>query len=306
MVSHSASTKAATAPSTAPSTSNSSASGTTIQNPFVRQLGRLFVNRSSPVLLTTSDGRWFSRRRPLSSSELASAASGRSSLGVYSVAPDGTSRWAMIDLDRDEDVPKLLAVARTLDPRNTLVETSRRGIHVWVVHHPVPWVESHLFGRSLLQRAGIEKTEVNPKGPDLTAVRLPGSRHPKTGCVYPIIDPQTGEIVPLEEAVMALVPLPLPETGTLYRLEPPRPIRYTGPLTDHQELVQEVSKYVELKFYGPERATGRCPFHEDRHPSFGVLGGYFRCFANCLGEGRSSGGLNAFRARARERGLRDH
>ncbi|MGI8483562.1 MAG: CHC2 zinc finger domain-containing protein [Thermomicrobiales bacterium] len=42
---------------------------------------------------------------------------------------------------------------------------------------------------------------------------------------------------------------------------------------------------------------GRCPFHDDRHPSLSILGGFWRCWAGC-----GEGGVNAFRALEKQRG----
>ncbi|GIW03573.1 MAG: hypothetical protein KatS3mg059_0193 [Thermomicrobiales bacterium] len=41
----------------------------------------------------------------------------------------------------------------------------------------------------------------------------------------------------------------------------------------------EVERYSRMRYYGPERAIDRCLFHEDTQPGFGVIGGYWRCFA---------------------------
>src|SRR5436190_1475639 len=72
----------------------------------------------------------------------------------------------------------------------------------------------------------------------------------------------------------------------------------------HEALMAEVTKFTDMTYYGPQMARGRCPFHHpDNHPSFAVKEQWWRCFKGCLGADRSRGGLNAFRARCRERGL---
>jgi len=44
------------------------------------------------------------------------------------------------------------------------------------------------------------------------------------------------------------------------------------------DIVEVVSDYVELRKVG-KTYMGRCPFHDDRHPSFAVYSdGYYRCF----------------------------
>jgi len=49
-------------------------------------------------------------------------------------------------------------------------------------------------------------------------------------------------------------------------------------------VLEFVSQYVDLKQIG-SGAIGRCPFHVDCNPSFGVndRGNYWNCFAGCGG-----------------------
>jgi len=71
----------------------------------------------------------------------------------------------------------------------------------------------------------------------------------------------------------------------------------------HAEMLTEILKYVDLRQIGPERWRGRCPFHRDTRPSFGLDGIWWECFAGCLSPGPNRGGVNYFRKLVRERGL---
>jgi DNA primase len=61
-------------------------------------------------------------------------------------------------------------------------------------------------------------------------------------------------------------------------------------LKDHIDIVQVISRYVELRRSGSSM-MGLCPFHEERSPSFSVLhdrrrGGAHRFGAACLSGSR--------------------
>jgi hypothetical protein len=62
----------------------------------------------------------------------------------------------------------------------------------------------------------------------------------------------------------------------------------TGPLSERIKasvtVLESISQYVDLQPTA-NGALGRCPFHDDHHPSFGVNdeGNYWHCFAGCGG-----------------------
>jgi hypothetical protein len=128
------------------------------------------------------------------------------------------------------------------------------------------------WGLHLARDAGLATIEVFPKSGGLNGVRAPLTRHPKDGRRHPVIDPATGEIITdpwswLRSRQTTRVPRDVaPDL-------PSTPYARTG-RTDHADLVAEIERYTSLRFYGHERAVGRCPFHDDQHPSFGVIGGY--------------------------------
>lgn len=174
------------------------------------------------------------------------------------------------------------------------------------------------YGHSLAGSVNLV-CEVFPKGPGLNGVKAPGSRHPKDGRVYPLFNLYSGcPEMQFEEAIRCIQPTELAQpTHAPPAVEPPGITReferrdpFSGlyhldvPSRDqqHADLVAEVTKYTAMRYIGPERLRGKCPFHDDQHPSFGIDRYKWECFAKCLGEDRSYGGLAAFKARMRERG----
>lgn len=249
-----------------------------------------FVNRTDGTLRRTGHG-WHFAPRELTLAELDAALRGRQSLGVYAVDQRGLSRWLCLDADDEAGREALQALAIELNPKTTLFEPSRRGAHLWWCCPPTRWERARQVGLTLALTSGIS-CEVFPKGEGRNGVRLPLTPHPKTGETYPIIDPATGEIRSVEDlAQRGVEPLPqivLPQVVAADR----RVSERTRGSFD--ELRREVEQLTRLRQYGPERAIGRCPFHEDRHPSLSLLGGFWRCWAGC-----GEGGVNAFRARVR-------
>jgi len=261
-------------------------------HPLTESWWRLFVNRTDGALRSRGRG-WMFDPAPLTKPELSRALCGRQSLGVYATDIQGHARWLCLDADTEAGKDALSTIARKMAPGTYLFEPSRRGAHLWRFCPPTPWKEVRTYGEFLLERAGIS-CEVFPKGEGRTGVRLPGTLHPKTGTRYPIVDPATGELLELE-ALMELQRVPLPPV-TVSKLRAST-VALTGERGDFATLVREIEGVTRLRQYGPERAIGRCPFHDDRHPSLSVLGGFWRCWAGC-----GEGGINSFRALRKDRG----
>ncbi len=255
---------------------------------------RLFVNRTDGTLRRGMDG-WIFTPTVLTKQEMHAALQLRQSLGVYAVDQQGLSRWLCLDADTDRSREVLVEIARTLNPASTLVELSRRGAHLWWFCPPTPWHQVRAVGQSLLADRADE-IEIFPKGAGRNGVRLPLTRHPGTGSVYPVVDPATGELrQPRDLVDLRMESLP--------NLAPPDMVEVTRPHFENRPqafavLKADVERVTELRQYAPKRAIGRCPFHDDRRPSLSLLGGFWRCWAGC-----GEGGLAAFRAVAKKRGL---
>lgn len=245
----------------------------------VRLVCARLVNRYDQFL-TASNGKYFMEKQPLIPALIEQAVTGEISLGLCAVSGIGTSRWTVWDADDDALWPNLVELARHLAPQgHVLLERSRRGGHLWAFHQPTAWHNAHHYGEQLAKEFGLDGIEVYPKFNGTHSVRLPGSRHPKTGMRYPLIDPATGEFVELVEALQAITPIELPE------VEPPAEkqraeIAHCSDPGDFTDLVDVLSRLTRVHIYGPEKAKARCPWHDDAHPSLMVKGSRFHCLSH--------------------------
>lgn len=263
-------------------------------HPLTATWWRLFINRTDGTLRASRDG-WHFDSTVLEQAEVSRALSGKQSLGVYAASETGLSRWVCLDADTDEGGQALLGLAQNLDPRSTLFELSRRGAHLWWFCPPTPWRRAQGVGLALAQQAGIT-CEVFPKSQGRTGVRLPLTPHPGTREIYPVLDPNTGELKAVS-ALRRVRPETLPQLAAPEILNPRRREPVDGG-NQFGDLVREIEQVTRVRVYGPERAVGHCPFHDDRHPSLSVLGGFWRCWAGC-----GEGGIGAFRALAHKKGV---
>ena len=244
----------------------------------------LLVNRHDRALRlpSTGTGIWYASTAAITRTELTKALTGRTVLGLYSLGIDGLSRWYCLDADTDDSFDHLLRFLQRLEDKTGIyVERSRRGGHAWVFHDPVPWHTANFTGTSLAEAVGYPQMEVYPKHAGLNAVRCPGSLHPKTGRAYPAIDLTTGELLP---ALDALATVRRTSLEMLHFHERRGVTGYSGETTpgDFADLVSLLSSVTRLRVYGPDKAIGRCLWHDDRNPSLYVKGGRFHCLStNC-------------------------
>lgn len=261
-------------------------------HPLTEVWWRLFVNRTDGTIRRGRDG-WIYTPARLTIHEVDAALRGQVSLGVYAVDQGGLSRWLCLDADSEPGLLFLVELAVGLNPASTVLEVSRRGGHLWWLCPPTPWQVVQGIGQSLSERRS--DIEVFPKGPGRNGVRLPRTPHPRTNEVYPIVDATTGEVRPVD-VLRSLRAEPLPQRSLpdIYH----EPKRWPVGHGDFAELLAEVERFTSVRVYAPERAVGRCPFHDDHRPSLSLLGGFWRCWAGC-----GEGGLQAFRARVRQHRL---
>lgn len=246
---------------------------------------RLLVNRVDRYL-TAPRGKWHFSRWPLTMPALDAAINGLEPLSLCAASGIGTSRWTAIDVDDDASLLYLTALAEHLAPqRCVLFEHSRRGGHLFIFHQPVPWSDAHAFGCELAERFGLDEAEVFPKRQGIHTLRLPGSVHPKTGRRYPIIDPATGEVVSLHQALAAIRPIELP-TGNCSEIpngspgnDPEKP----GSSAAFEALVAALEPLTDVRVYAPGRGSARCPWHDDRHPSLFIKNARFHCLSSRCG-----------------------
>jgi hypothetical protein len=255
----------------------------------------LFINRVDGALRGHKQG-WVFTPQELEREEVSRALCGKQSLGAYAVDEHGMSKWLCLDADSPTGFDYLRQLAESLDPKRSVFELSPRGAHLWLLCPPTVWQQVHEVGLALVEDAP-EPIEVFPKGPGRNGVRLPLSPHPKTGERYPIVDPSTGEIRSLGslKGLQRAPLLPIKPKRKTFRTYPRE---FPPERGAYAELFRAIEPYTQLREYAPERAIGRCPFHDDQHPSLSLLGGFWRCWAGC-----GQGGLLAFRRLLHERGM---
>jgi hypothetical protein len=172
----------------------------------------------------------------------------------------------------------LFEAAKTVPADCRLLELSRRGGHLWVFHPAMTWQTAHDLGVNLAEQCNLHDIEVYPKHGGLHAVRLPGTKHPKSGIVYPAVDAESGELLDL--------PSVLPGLGSHYSALATAPTTsrpqsrqslFDEPTFDR--LVAALTPMTNVKVYAPGRAAAICPWHDDTHPSLYIKGRRFHCLA---------------------------
>lgn len=289
--------KTATAGSTA---SAPSATGASLIDTYIR----LFVvNRTK--YLSAKDSTWFTAKKKLTDSRIESALRGREHLGLMPVSTSGTSLWVAWDADTDGQAQALMQHIALLPQGATIIERSRRGIHLLrLFDAPVPWDAALRLGQAYAIKCGIPEVEIYPTGRNSRGLRAPLTKHPKTGEVYGWLS-REGELIDPWETLNQLVPAPIDARWLIQpvqkthqlerRMELPGII---GQLGSYADLLAEVSRYTRMTEKGGEQARGCCPFHDDHNPSFTMLHGFWRCWTGC-----GEGSIADFRKLVKERGL---
>jgi hypothetical protein len=252
----------------------------------VRLASQLLVNRFDRFI-SGKKGSYFSKTMPITPPLIESALDGLIPFGVYAVSGAGTSRWTCLDADSDALWPQLVALAQQLSPQgNVLLEHSRRGGHLWLFHQVTTWDHAHASGVQLIQGTTLEGIEVYPKHGNPHGVRCPGTMHVKTGEVYPTIDPMTGEILSIDEALAAITPIVLPAMELPTSAETAQDGSHPGKPDRSDEfldLVAKLSQLTTVRVYRDNRGKACCPWHRDTHPSLYLKDHRFHCLSSKCG-----------------------
>lgn len=257
-----------------------------------QKLMETFAGRKDYFAVQLKDGRYFCKKDELTTTHIVRHLKGTITLGVYLLGKDGTAKYAVIDADDEEGLEKMkVAQSNLLFP--SYLETSRRGGHLWFFfEQPVAGKVAKNFGLEIAKRFAIN-AEVFPKqaesnGPG-SCIRLPFGIHQKTGKRYPFVG-----IGGLREQIIELSNpkrIPLSEVMKYQYQELQRKVLPKNPLNGELPLWEKVKRqitvlelvenYVDLNSKG----VGKCPFHNDKHPSFSVnvKENYWHCFSGCGG-----------------------
>src|SRR6266480_3265042 len=101
---------------------------------LVEAYASVFVHCWSHYAVQQRDGSYWRVREPLTLSLLAAHLAGRCTLGTYLLDGSNQCSFAVFDADRQDGLGRLVGLAMELAQLGipTLLETSRRGGHLWV------------------------------------------------------------------------------------------------------------------------------------------------------------------------------
>jgi hypothetical protein len=236
-------------------------------------------------------------------------------LGAYALSPDSTAKWLCLDADDWREWEEIWRLAQNLKGQGvpTYAETSRRGGHLWLFFQsPIAGKEARTFGKYLANAFDLPDLEIYPKQDQLgdgpgSLVRLPLGVHQKSGKVHHFVGLDGRPLAPRINQQIELLADPdrVPQSfveDVLWKdyldkrrheseaedleLIPDFPEMSAGETLSESiknsiTVYDLVSQYADLD----ERGRGHCPFHEDKHKSFGVnrQKNYWHCWAGCGG-----------------------
>ena len=284
-----------------------------ISTDLVGAYASLFVHGWDRYAIQQRDGSYWCIDEPLTLPLLTGHLLGRWTLGTYLLDRASCCSFAVFDADQEDGLERLATLAGELARQGipSLLETSRRGGHLWVhLSEPTPafLVRAWLLPYALAYDVEFyPKQDVLPIGGCGSLIRLPLGVHRRSRGWYPfVVQTSLGEWVPVGntveeccawvcEAVQRIpVPLMLPVTAALSGAETvsrESVAASIAPMASHmgderagrgairawcrsQDIVTVIGRYVALD----GRGVGSCPFKEhhrrgDRRPSFQVFGG---------------------------------
>ncbi|MFN8484373.1 MAG: CHC2 zinc finger domain-containing protein [Anaerolineae bacterium] len=268
------------------------------------------VNRDDVYAQQWADGAGWSRvAAPVTDKVLRAHLSGGVTVGFYAPDLDGNTRWVCVDFDTDDGLERGQHLQATLaeDGLPSVVELSAHGrCHLWLFFDtPTPAAPLRRGILAVLESLGwtVEPgvLEVFPKHDSIapdgygSLVRAPMGRHRKVGGeIFPVLrrDEATGET--LRGGLATLLRAPAADPSYLTALAPAEtaaapiePLTRRQPLEPGQRspLTEAIYARTSVRQLMAERGisvgrTGkaRCPFHDDRRPSFQDYGSHFYCF----------------------------
>jgi hypothetical protein len=265
-------------------------------------LGKTFIQRTDIFASQLEDGRYVAVKEPLTTQHLVAHLEGKITLGAYVLDQESRSRFMVLDSDKKLGFSELARLAVTMDVEGvpTYLETSRRGGHLWFFFdQPLSGETVRAFGKGIIARNEMGEIELFPKqaqvgdGPG-SLIRLPFGVHQVTGRRYPFVYPDGKFLAPSVREQIAILAQARTVPGEMIdayaSLAPQEQAREYQPTGD--ELWERVKKrttavefigaFVPLRKTG-NGAVGKCPFHHDKHASFGINAkeNYWHCFAGC-------------------------
>jgi hypothetical protein len=271
-------------------------------------LAQRFVQRWDVYSKQLDDGSYVCIHEPLNVGHLYAHVRGEITLGTYVLNQVSKVRFLVLDNDVEEGWKYLVECGLKLseDGIPAYLEKSRRGGHIWMFFREhMAGAEARTFAQSIVQKHQLHGFEIYPKQAEAgeglgSLIRMPFGVHRLTGHRYGFFA-TNGEPLgrTLREQIDALqgphfvseallksyknsLPPPVPKARPRRLREPTEHL--SEKLKAQVTVLEFVGRYVNLK-PNESGAIGRCPFHDDQHPSFGVndMENYWHCFAGCGG-----------------------
>lgn len=268
-----------------------------------------FFSRRDRYSIQLADGRYASINQQLSLHLVSAHLKGNITLGTYALDENSQSRWICFDADTDRQWKALVETAAALSLQDvaTYLELSRRGGHLWLLTPSLPAEKARQLAQQLARERNLRDIEIFPKqdrlviGPG-SLVRLPLGVHRITGYRYPFIKPDGTPLASTVRDQVRLLASPRrvphsfieqvlsrrPRGDDVSSTPLSRRLHVEGQDALPSNRIKQsisvydfVSRFVDLD----QRGVGRCPFHDDQHPSFSVNASenYWHCFAGCGG-----------------------
>jgi hypothetical protein len=271
-------------------------------------LAKRFVQRWDIYARQLDDGRYICVHEPLNVEHLFAHLRGEITLGAYCLNQKNKARFIVFDADDEDGMENLLRINSELAHNHcpSYLESSRRGGHLWIFfENAVSGREVRAFGLGILEARKIEGIELFPKQERLSQgpgslIRMPFGIHRVTGMRYGFITPERKSLaLTIREQINALstpqmisdlmiMSYPTTSSSEITTTPPEQFGESTEKVSQRIKqsitVLEFVSQYVDLKSNG-SGAIGKCPFHDDQHPSFSVNDkeNYWHCFAGCCG-----------------------
>lgn len=272
---------------------------------YTEVLARRFIQQPDIHAIQHTDGRYICIRRAITLRLLQQHLEGKITLGTYVLNQANKTKYLVLDADTEEIWEHMVHMCKDLTEKRIpcYLETSRRGGHAWFFFpNLLSGATVRSFADDLMWTYGLSDLEVYPKqdvlrsGPG-SLIRLPFGVHRVANRRFGFITPEGTVLAPtIREQIDMLGNAETIPNYAFELVQRPKRVREqkSREITIYEAneavssqikraitVLEFVSQYVDLS----RRGRGRCPFHDDTNPSFGVddKRNYWHCFAGCGG-----------------------
>jgi hypothetical protein len=257
---------------------------------YVTGLSDRFIKRRDIFAKQRTDGSYISVKKPYIKWLMHEHLKGSITLGAYVLNEKSEASYIVLDADTEAQFGELKELSKKIEAPSYL-ETSRRGGHLWMFFdHPIPGKLAKGFGDEISKGFKLEvfPKQVKLSGGPGSLIRVPFGVHQKTGERYKFINPNGEPLGDWKTQMKELINAKTVSPEVILNHQSVEKPKY-HPGEKYRNLLEIplidfIGSYVDLKPIA-SGGLGKCPFHEDDKPSFGVSikGNFWNCFAGCGG-----------------------